>query len=89
MSTRKRGFIEIIGEIMIALHDNPLKKSHIAYKCNLDPRAVTKYLDLILHSNLVKKTEDLQHFMPTQKGIDFVNEYIKLTKFFENNLDED
>jgi len=35
MSTRKRGFIEIVGEILTTLDEKPFKKSHIAYKCNL------------------------------------------------------
>ncbi len=88
MSTRKRGFIEIVGEILTTLDEKPLKKSHIAYKCNLDPRAVSKYLDLIIHLNLVEKSEDLRYFLLTQKGIDFAKKFHTLTKLLENNHDK-
>lgn len=85
MSTRKRGFLEIVGEILSILSDEPLKKSHIANKCNLDPRAVSKYLEVIIHLKLVKKSEDLQYFMLTDKGNIFVKKFHNLTKLLENN----
>ncbi len=85
MSTRKRGFIEIIGELLTILNEKPLKKSHIAHKCNLDPRAVSKYLEIIIHLKLVQKSKDLQHYMLTQKGIGFVKKFHNLTKLLENN----
>lgn len=86
MSTRKRGFIEIVGKILSILEEKPLKKSHISHKCNLDPRAVSKYLEIIINLKLVKKSEDSQHFILTEKGIRFVKKFKNLTKILGNNF---
>jgi len=83
LSIWKRGFIEILGEILEKLKENALKKSHIAYKCNLDARSVNKYLTIILNLNLVEKSKDLKHYVITKKGIEFLNQYGALTKLLE------
>ncbi len=87
MSTRKRGFIEIVGDILNSLNHNSLKKSHIASNCNLDPRAVTKYLNLIIKMKLVKKSQDSPHFKLTKKGISFLTQYNNLAGLLENGIE--
>ncbi len=87
MSTRKRGFIEIVGDILNVLNKNSLKKSHIASNCNLDLRAVTKYLNLIIKMKLVKKSKDSPHFKLTQKGLNFLTQYNNLVKLLENDIE--
>jgi len=83
LSNWKRGFIEILGEILEKLNGESLKKSHIAYKCNLDARSVNKYLKIILSLNLVEKSKDLKHYRITQKGIKFLDQYVAITKLLE------
>ncbi len=87
MSTRKRGFIEIVGDILNVLNKNSLKKSHIASKCNLDLRAVTKYLNLIIKMKLVKKSIDSPHFKLTKKGFSYLTQYNNLAKLLENGIE--
>ena len=87
MSTRKRGFIEIVGDILNVLNKNSLKKSHIASNCNLDLRAVTKYLNLIIKMKLVKKSIDSPHFKLTKKGFSYLTQYNNLTKLLENDIE--
>ena len=82
-------FIEISGDILQSLNEKPLKKSHISYKCNLDPRSTTKYLKTIQNLNLVEKSEDLQYFMLTKKGIKFLKQYTNLTEFLSNHIEKD
>jgi len=84
--TWKRGSIEIVGEILKNLKENSIKKSHIANKCNLDARTVNKYLDIIISLDFVKKSKDMQHFSITQKGINFLEKYDNLIKYFEKDL---
>jgi len=65
MSTRKRGFIEIVGDILNALNKNSLKKSHIASNCNLDLRSLTIQIDLVPNpqyplSNNVQKVQRVE-----------------------------
>ena len=87
MSTRKRGFIEIVGDILNVLNKNSLKKSHIASNCNLDLRAVTKYLNLIIKMKLVKKSIDSPHFKLTKKGFSYLTQYNNLAKLLENDIE--
>lgn len=88
MSSWKRGFLEIIAEILDSLMSNPLKKTHVTFKCNLDSRAVTKYLSLMIHVGLVEKSKkDPTHYMITQKGINYRNQFYSFVSMMENDLE--
>jgi len=79
--TWKRGFLEIIGEILQVLSEKPMKKSHISFKSNLDSRAVTKYLRIMNQIDLVKQDEkNSSEFTLTQKGVKFLENYLELVK---------
>jgi len=82
----KRGFIEIVSEILLSLSKGSLKKSHITYKCNLDARAVTKYIHLMIELKLVERSKDLQEYKITLKGIRFLEKYDMLTTFLQSDL---
>ena len=70
MSTWKRGFLEIVSEILDSLIEEPLIKTHITFRCNLDSRAVTKYILLMENIGLIEKSKSSRsHFTITQKGI--------------------
>ena len=86
LRTWKRGFIEIVGEILSSLSKCSLKKSHITYKCNLDARAVTKYMHLMIELKLVERTKDTQEYKITLKGIRFLEKYDMLTNFLQPDL---
>jgi len=87
LSERKRGFIEIVGEILVSINGTRLRKSHISHKCNLDPRSTTKYLKIIQKLDLVEKSEGLEHYVLTQKGTKLLNQYTNLIKYLKNNHD--
>jgi predicted transcriptional regulator len=89
LSERKRGFIDIVGDILQSINEKPLKKSHISHNCNLDPRSTTKYLKIIQNLKLVEKSEDLQHYTLTEKGIKFLKQYTNLTEFLSNHVEKD
>ena len=87
MSSWKRGFLEIIAEILDSLMSNPLKKTHITFRCNLDSRAVTKYLSVMMHVGLVEKSpQDSSFFVITQKGIEYRNKFHSFVNIMENDL---
>ena len=70
MSAWKRGFLEIVSEILDSLIEEPLIKTHITFRCNLDSRAVTKYILLMQNIGLIEKSKSNQsHFAITQKGV--------------------
>lgn len=87
MSSWKRGFLEIIAEILDCLIENPMKKTHITFKCNLDSRAVTKYLSIMTEVGLVEKSsEDRSFYIITQKGIKYRNQFNSFAHMIETDL---
>lgn len=85
LRTWRRGFIEIVGEILESISKKPLKKSHISSSCNLDARAVSRYLNFMMELKLAEKSKDKVHYKITLKGIRFLDEYDLLTKFLEDD----
>ena len=75
MMAYKRGPLEIIAQILDSLLENPLKKTHITFRCNLDSRAVTKYLKIMSESGLIEKApKDPSYHKITQQGIELNDE---------------
>src|SRR3989304_6523957 len=88
MSSWKRGFLEIIAEILDSLAGNPLRKTHITYKCNLDSRAVTKYLSIMKHVGLVEVSKkDSSFYTITEKGIKYKNQFNSFASLMEKDLE--
>jgi predicted transcriptional regulator len=84
MSYSKRGFLEIISEILSSLSTEKLIKTHISFKCKLDSRAVAKYLKILLNNDLIRKSgEEPIVFMITKKGNEFLMQYKKLMNLIE------
>ena len=88
MSSWKRGFLEIIAEILDNLMSSPLKKTHITFKCNLDSRAVTKYLSIMAYTELIEKSkQDDSFYTITQKGINYRNQFKSFVTMMEKDLE--
>jgi len=83
----KRGFLEIVSEILSSLSVTSLKKLRIVAKCNLDSRACTKYLSVMESLELISKSKG-SSFSITKKGTDFVTQYEKLVDIIENDLEK-
>jgi len=84
----KRGFLEIVSEILGSLNATSLKKSGIVAKCKLDSRACTKYLSVMESLKLITKSKDGTSFSITKKGTDFFTQYGKLVDIIENDLEK-
>ncbi len=89
MSSWKRGFLEIIAEILESIINSPLKKTHITFRCNLDSRAVTKYLNIIMSFGLVEKSKtDPSFFVITEKGVKYRNRFRSFMSMMENEIEQ-
>jgi len=88
LSLWKRGFLEIVSEILGSLKSFSLKKSGIIAKCNLDSRACTKYLTVMESLALITKSKNDSSYSITKKGADFVNQYDTLVSIIENDLEK-
>ena len=83
----KRGFLEIIAEILDCLIESPLKKTHITYRCNLDNRALGKYLLLAQRLGLVSRFQhDRTSYVITQKGLQYRNQFNSFVSLIEKDL---
>ena len=88
MKLWKRGFLEIVSEILSSVLYSPLKKSGIVAKCNLDSRACSKYLSVMQSLDLITKIKNDSSFSITKKGTDFVQTYGKLVGIIEKDLEK-
>ena len=87
MSIWKRGFLDITADILKNLLNKPMKKTQISSKCNLDSRAVTKYLTQLKALDFVGRSNtDHTIYIVTQKGNSFVSQYQLLIDMIENDL---
>ncbi len=66
-----------------------MKKTHVTFKCNLDSRAVTKYLSIMIEVGLVEKSpKDASFYIITQKGIKYRNQFNSFASMIENDLNK-
>ncbi len=76
-----------MAEILDSLISNPLKKTHITFKCNLDSRAVTKYLSIMQDVGLVEKSSlDKSLYKITEKGIKYRNQFNSFVSMMEEDI---
>jgi len=89
LSSWKRGFLEIIAEILESLMGSPMKKTHITFRCNLDSRAVTKYLSIMQYVRLVEKSKkDSSFYVISQKGIEYRNQFQSFMSVMEKDMED-
>ena len=87
MSSWKRGFLEIIAEILDNLMANPMKKTHITFRCNLDSRAVTKYLLIMQEVGLVERLTNVTSlYRITEKGVKYRNQFNSFVSMMDDDL---
>jgi predicted transcriptional regulator len=76
-----------MAEILDSLISNPLKKTHITFKCNLDSRAVTKYLSIMQDVGLVEKSSsDKSLYKITEKGVRYRNQFNSFVNMMEEDI---
>ena len=88
MNLWKRGFLEIVSEILGSINDTTLKKSGIIAKWKLDSRACTKYLSVMESLDLVSKSKADSSFRITKKGTDFFHQYESLVGLMEEDIEK-
>ena len=83
---KKRSFLQIVAEILESLMSNPIRKTHISFKCNLDSRTISKYLKMMETTYLVEKTpENKSYYRITQNGINYLDQFHSFIKLLDND----
>jgi len=81
MRYARRGFLEIIAEILTQLDKNPTRKTLLSYRCKLDSRAVSKYLEVMEKIDMVGRSpENQNYFVITKKGKLYLKKYHSLVE---------
>jgi len=57
------------------------RKSHIAYRANLNPKYLKEYLNLLMKSGLIEK--DGKKYKTTNRGIKFLNLFRKMNRYLK------
>lgn len=79
MKYGRRGFLEIIAEILTQLQESPTRKTLLSYRCKLDSRAVSKYLEIMEKIEMVERSKENQNFfLITKKGNLYLKKYNSL-----------
>ncbi len=87
MSNSRRGSIELFAEILENLLSNPMKKTQLSLKCNLDYRTVTRYLSQLESlSHIDRSKNDRAVYVINNKGSSFVKYNHSLLEFLENDV---
>jgi len=75
----RRGFLELLAEILTQLEKNPTRKTLLSYRCKLDSRALSKYLELMEKIDMVGRSKQNQnYFVITKKGKLYLKKYNSL-----------
>ncbi len=83
---KKRSFLQIVAEILESLMSNPIKKTHISFKCNLDSRTISKYLKMMETTYLVEKSPDNEsYFRITQNGVNYLEQFQSFIKLLDSD----
>jgi len=83
---KKRSFLQIVAEILESLMSNPIRKTHISFKCNLDSRTISKYLKMMETTYLVEKSpENQSYYRITQNGINYLDQFHSFIKLLDND----
>jgi len=81
MKYGRRGFLEIIAEILTQLEKSPTRKTMLSYRCKLDSRALGKYLEIMEKIDMAgRSSQNRNYFVITKKGKLYLKKYTVLVK---------
>ncbi len=88
---KRRTRIDIISDILVAIQrkGGRIKPTHLLYKANLSYQLLGDYLDELkgkelLTDEMVGKKKDKKEIILTDKGYEFIDQYVKMREFQES-----
>jgi predicted transcriptional regulator len=81
-----RGWLEII-EFILVMCENGARKTHVMYRCNLNSKQINEYLDFLLDSGMLEKTQERPNskrsiYKTSELGKKFITRYKQLAELF-------
>lgn len=81
---QKRVLFDIIADLLDALCEQQVwTPTRLAYRCKLDSRTSTKYVNYLLELRFAVRVNGNTQLQMTDKGREFLHEYMKLIKMLE------
>jgi len=88
MSTKRRGKIEIIHDMLRSMQDKGgnIKPTHLLYKSNLSHSKMKEYVAELMNNGMMEEIEvkKKRMFSLTDKGSNFLVEYSKIKEFSDS-----
>jgi len=83
---KKRSMLQIVAEILESLMSNPIRKTHISFKCNLDSRTISKYITMMELTYLIDKSpQNDSYYRITQNGVNYLDQFRSFIKLLDND----
>lgn len=84
ISRKRRNRFAIVSEIL-RQSQNPAKKTHIMYKCNLSFRQLKYYLRFMRLKGLIRRKKNSKTivYQMTENGEKFLNVYSKIVRLLQ------
>jgi len=79
MNFNRRGIFEIICNILEPLSHQPLKKTHLGHKANIDTVTLNKYLDMLLDLGLIEHRLESSDYAILPNGHLYLQAYEKVS----------
>jgi predicted transcriptional regulator len=81
-----RGWLEII-EFILVMCENGARKTHVMYRCKLNSKQINEYLDFLLDSGMLEKTQERPNskrsiYKTSELGKKFITRYKQLAELF-------
>ena len=91
MSPHKRGFFEILAEILKSLTEGELPRTHIVYSANLNFKRLPAYLASLEKIGLIEKVRSDNGFKYriTEKGNAFLRRYQDMVSMLDEKEQAD
>jgi predicted transcriptional regulator len=86
--SKKRDKLQVIYDILDVIREKGenIKPTHILYKSNLSHQMMQQYLNELINKDFITEIqkEKGKTYSLTEKGFNYLNEYVKITKFVES-----
>ena len=82
MNEIRRAYFDIVANVLQTLVDEPLTKTKVSGRANLDTRGTHRYIKLLVKSQLISMGEN-NNLKITSKGKEYLDQYRKLKLYFE------
>jgi len=86
--TNRRSRLEIVYDLLNSIREKggTIKPTHLLYKSNLSHKKMIEYTSELMEKGLMeeKEKEGKKIYALTDKGLEYVNEFMRMKKFSES-----